>query len=112
MITENDVIKAIVECKKSDNTTNYIDVCRKLNIDDLTLFPFVNSLKEKGYIQSDLSQIYVTSLTMSLYENLSAKNKKLFYNFSKFTLKIFLEILIGIIVTVIASFIIYHFGWQ
>lgn len=112
MVTEEDVIKAIVQCKKEDNSSDYFDVCNELNIDDLMLINFIKSLNAKGYIHSDLEKIYVTSTTMSVYNKILKKQKPLLFNFTKFTLKIFYEIIIGIIITVLAAFIIYHFGWQ
>lgn len=113
MITNDDVLKAIVSCKNSDNQVDYSDVCEKLNIDDISLIPFLKYLNKSGYITQTTSDIYITSLGMSAYNDLTLKSKakKSIYNFSKFTLQRFVDIGIGIIIGVSVSAIAHHFGW-
>lgn len=73
MITNDDVLKAIVECADENNQSDYYVVANKLRIDDLSLMPFTKSLLNKGYIQADLDKIYVTPLTISIYNDLTQK---------------------------------------
>lgn len=73
MINNEDVLKAIVECADENNQSDYYVVANKLGIDDLSLVPFTKSLISKGCIQADLSKIYVTPLTISIYNDLIQK---------------------------------------
>lgn len=114
MITEQDVIKAIVKCKKENGRTNHYDVMKELSIDDITLLKFNRTLTEKGYITTTMEDISITSLGMSAYNELKPvkKIKKSIFNFSKFTFQRFIDVIIGIVVGIVVSFIVYHFGWQ
>lgn len=115
MLSEDDVLIAIVECKRLDNTTDYYEVANKLGVDLTELHPYFIYLKEKGYIQSDISQIYVTSITVSKYKK-AKRNKLLFVRFFFVLAKLFLnhavQIAVGVLVAIISAIIIYHFGWQ
>uniref|UniRef100_A0AAU8B6T4 Uncharacterized protein n=1 Tax=Dulem virus 39 TaxID=3145757 RepID=A0AAU8B6T4_9CAUD len=50
MVTLDDVIVAIVKCKKTNGRTDYNDVMDRLKIDDVSIIPFLRELKEKKYI--------------------------------------------------------------
>ena len=114
MITKDDVLKAIVDCQKPNGRTDYRDIMDKLKIDDISLLPSLKELKELGYIVQTQEDVTVTSLGMSAYKDLKPSKaiKKSVYNFSKFTLQRFIDILVGIIIGVSVAYLVYHFGWQ
>lgn len=113
MITEKDVLRAIIKCEKPNGGTEYKDIASELNTDVISLHPFLNDLKNKKYINQDLSNVYMTDIGRSVCKEMIPKKiKKSIFDFSKFSLKLFWEIIIGIIVAVVAAYIIYHFGWQ
>ena len=114
MINLDDVIVAIVKCEKPNGRTDFNDVINRLEIDDVSLIPFLKELKARGYIIQTSEDIEITSLGMSAYKDLTpkAKAKRLTYNFTKFTLQRFIDICIGIIIGLSVSAIAHHFGWQ
>lgn len=114
MITSDDVLKAIVDCKKLSGEADYLDVMKKLDIDDISLAPFLKELDEKRFIVHTMESVSVTSLGLSAYKDLSIKRKvaKSFYDFSKFTLQRIVDILVGIAIGVAVTYIAFHFGWQ
>lgn len=114
MLINEDVSKAIAECRKSNGRTEYSDVITKLNIDSVSLIPFLKKFKQKGYITQTSEDITMTSLGLSAYKDLKpvAKIKKSVYVFSKFTLQRLIDICIGVVIGVIVAFVAYHFGWK
>lgn len=114
MITSDDILKAIVECRKPNGLTYHTDVMNKLNIDDITLSIFLKELKAKGYICTTLGDSEVTSLGLSAYEDLSVKQKagKSLSVFSKLSLKFLSEIIAAIVAGLVIAYLTYHFGWQ
>lgn len=114
MITNNDVLKAIVDHKKTNGQTDYRDVMENLNIDDLSLLPFLRELNASGYITYTMESVAVTSLGMIAYNDMKPAKiiKKSVYNFSKFTLQRIIDIFIGIVIGVAVACIASHFGWQ
>ncbi len=114
MITNEDVLKAIVECEKPNGRTDFRDIMNKLEIDDISLLPFLKELKKQGYTVQTLEDVAVTALGRSAYKELTAKSKikKSITNFSKFSLKSLVRIIIEIIIALIIAYLIYHFGWQ
>ncbi len=67
MISENDVIKAIVECANEKGECDPQDVINYLRVGALDLLPIFRSLKRKGYIGEDLTFLYVTEETLKIY---------------------------------------------
>lgn len=114
MITRDDVLKAIVKCKKPNGRTDYRDIMDKLKIDDISLLPSLKELKALGYILQTQEDITVTPLGMSAYNDLKPSKaiKKSVYNFSKFTLQRFIDILVGFIIGIAVAYAVYHFWWQ
>lgn len=114
MITNDDVLKAIVVYKKPNGRTDYQDIMEKLNVDDVYILPFLRELNRSGYIIQTNEDVTVTSLGMIAYNDLKPSKviKKSVYNFSKFTLQRFIDIFVGIVIGVVVAYIIYHFGWQ
>lgn len=114
MITKDDVLKAIVECEKSNGRTDFSDIMNKLEVDDISLLPFLRELKEQGYTVQTLEDVAVTSLGRSAYKDLTTKTKvkKSILKFSKFSLKSLVRIAVEIIVALVIAYLIYHFKWQ
>lgn len=114
MITNDDVSKAILDCKKPNGRKDYQDIMEKLNVDDVSLLPFLRELNESGYITQTNEDVTVTSLGMIACNDLKPSKviKKSVYNFSKFTLQRFFDVLIGIVICSVVAYIAYHFGWQ
>lgn len=117
MITENDVLKALIENKNQNNDVNPVTVCKALNITDVQLLEFVKVFETKGYINhklSTLESLHLTPFAEIAYNEITIpqKAKKSFFNLTKFSFKTLMEILIGVAITVIAAFIIWWFGWQ
>lgn len=114
MITNDDILKAIVDFKKPNGRTDYQDIMEKLNVDDVSLLPFLRELNKSGYIIQTNEDVTVTSIGMLAYNDLKPSKviKKSVYNFSKFTLQRLIDILIGIVIGVVVAYIAYHFGWQ
>lgn len=114
MITTDEVLKAIVECKRPNNSVDYNDVMEMLNIDDNTLSHFLKEFSAKGYIYQTLENMEITSLGFSVYEDLMPKEKikKSFFDFSKLSLKAFFRTIVEIAVALLVAYLVYHFGWQ
>ena len=116
MLSEAAVLKAIIECMDEERNAMLISVRDKLDCDDLSLFPFLNSLKNKHYIIQSTYDAHVTDLGMKKYHeaftNKSKQIKESVSNSAKFTLKQFLVIITVVVGSVISAAIIYHFGWQ
>lgn len=113
MITQDDVLKAIIECRKRNGLTDHLDVMRTLDIDDITLSRFLKELEIKGYIYVTLEDAQVTSLGLSACKDLSAKSKarKSLSVFSKLSLKFLVEIIAAVIASLVIGYLTYYFGW-
>ena len=113
MITEGDVLKAIVDCKNQNGRTDYRDIINKLDVDDVSLLPFLKELNRKGYIAQTLEDVAITDLGLAAYNELKPQSiiRKSICKFSKFTFKHLIDICIGIIIGLSVSAIAHHFGW-
>ncbi len=111
MITADDVIVAIVKCKKPNGRTDFNDIIDRLEIDDVSLIPFLKELKARNYIIQTSEDIEITPIGMSAYKDLTlkAKAKRLTYNFTKFTLQRIIDIVIGVIIGVLSTIITQYF---
>lgn len=113
MITEEDVLKAIVDCKNPNGSTDYRDIMGKLDVDDISLLPLLKELNRKGYIIQTVDDVSITDLGLSAYNELKPQAiiKKSIFKFSKFTFQHLIDICIGIIIGLAVSAIAHHFGW-
>ena len=114
MITnENDFLGLIISCADDNHDCNAIEVIKKSGMSDIDCLQFINSLQAKGLTELiDTETIHIYPQAYEAYVSTSKKVKDSFVKTSKFTFKTLFEIIIGIIVTVVAAFLIYHFGWQ
>lgn len=116
MLSEETVLKAIVECMDEEHNATLISVRDKLGCDDFSLLPFLNSLKSQHYIIQSTYDAHITDLGMQIYhESFPSKSeqiKKSASNSAKFTLKQLFAIVATIVSGVITAAIVYHFGWQ
>lgn len=81
-------------------------------LDDISYMNYCKSLKQKGYIATDAECVYLTQQGIASYTPPVQKIADSVLKTSKFTLKTFLEILVGVVVAVLAAFLIYHLGWE
>ena len=114
MITnENDFLGLIISCADEKHNCNAIDVVEKSGMSDIDCLPFINSLEAKELIKmTSMTIIHVYPQAYELHMTTTKKVKSSISKTSKFTFKTLLEIIVGIIITVIAGGIIYYFGWQ
>jgi hypothetical protein len=121
MLSKAAVLKAIIECMNEEHNAMLVTVRCKLDCDDFSLIPLLDSLNSKHYtIQTSTYDIHITDLGIAeyhkAYPSKSEKTKrfaiKLSYNFTKFTFQRLVDIGAGIIIGVAASAIAHHFGWQ
>lgn len=113
MITKDDVLKAIVESRKPNGRTDFKDVMNKLGVDDISLLPFLEELKEQRYTTQTLGDVTVTDLGLSAYKELTSKSKikKSILDFSKFSLKSLIRIAAEVVIALLIAYLIFHFGW-
>jgi uncharacterized membrane protein YgaE (UPF0421/DUF939 family) len=116
MLSEELMLKTIVESMDSNKRTTYSKIKSILNIDDFSMIPFLKSLSAKHYIIQSDDGMDVTDLGISQYNILfpspKEKFKKLSYNFTKHTFQRLIDIFIGVIIGLLVAFFTYHFGWQ
>ena len=121
MLSEENVLKAIIECMDDSHNSMFDDITETLKCDDFSLIPFIESLNTKHYtLQTSSYDIHVTDLGIEAYNRLfpstSKKAKKILlqssYNLTKFTIQRSVDIAIGIIIGVTVAAIANHFGWQ
>lgn len=114
MITEENVLKSIVDCRRPNGRTMYTDIEKDLSLDSSSLIPFLRSLESKSYIETTMEDITITQLGLIAYNEIKPikKAEKSFYKLSKFTFQRIIEIIVGIIIGIAIAYITYHFGWQ
>lgn len=107
---ENDFLGLLIENVNSENEINQ-DTFIKLTELNLEIYQdYLNLLEYKGYIYSDVSVISPTELGRKKYLSNSQKAKKKLFYFSKLSLKFFVGIFSGIIISVVSALIIWYFG--
>lgn len=112
MISWEEVLIAIVECRKENGFSYYNDIFEELEIDDISILPFLKVLREKGYIIQTTVEVQATSAGLLKYKELKNNDKNLINKFSIDFLKKFCRIVIEIIVGIAIAFLVYYFGWQ
>lgn len=115
MLSEETVLKAIVECMDEEHNVRLLDIRNLLKCDDASLFPFLNAFKSKHYIIQSTDSAYVTALCIEQYNKISSFNKADLKSMSarpaKFALGRFFDASIAEIGTKVIDVIIKHFGW-
>lgn len=71
MITNENVLKAIVECADENGDSDYYKVAGKLSVDMETLNKLVNRLKPSHVANFELAKIKITDVTMRIYNELT-----------------------------------------
>lgn len=66
-VTEETVLKALVELRDSYGKTDYDIVAKKLDIDFVTLGKYLESLRRKGYITQVFEDATVTEAGLREY---------------------------------------------
>ena len=120
MLSEEAVLKAIVECMDEEHNALLIEIRNNLDCDDFSLIPLLDSLNVKRYtVQTTAYDIHITDLGIAEYRKAcptkTEKAKriaiKLSYNLTKFTFQRFIDIGSGVIIGNVTSAIANHFGW-
>lgn len=62
MLNENDVLITIITKRNEKGNTDYRDIANALNLDMISLLPFMKALSSKGYITQTLENVTVTRL--------------------------------------------------
>lgn len=62
MLNENDVLITIITKRNEKGNTDYRDIANALNLDTISLLPFMKTLSSKGYITQTLENVTVTRL--------------------------------------------------
>ena len=70
MIESKDFLKAIVEKRDKNGNTDYADIASFLDIDMISMLPFMRELSNKGYITQTLEDVPVTKLGLLAYDEL------------------------------------------
>lgn len=113
MITnENEFLAMLVKNANNKHEIHHSKAMKLSGLDDEFYLELCKSLKQKGFIQIDSEFI---TLTLSGMQNVTFTSDKIGKAVSwsaKFTVKLFLEIFIGIVIAAVSAFLIYHFGWQ
>lgn len=121
MLSEETVLKAIVECMDEEHNAMLITVRNKLGCDDFSLTSLLDSLNCKHYtVQTSSYDIHITDLGIAEYhksyptkpQKVKRYAIKLSYNFTKFTFQRLTDIGVGVIIGVTVSAVAHHFGWQ
>lgn len=73
MITNDDVLKAIVECADENNQSDYYAVAEKLSVDMQTLDKIITELRPSHVADFELARIKVTDITMRIYNELASE---------------------------------------
>lgn len=73
MITNEDVLKAIVECADENGDSDYYAVAKKLSIDMKTLDKIITALKPSHVANFELAKIKITDVTISIYNELMSE---------------------------------------
>lgn len=113
MITnENEFLGMLIKNANEKHEVHHSKAMKLSGLDDEFYLELCKSLKEKGFIYTDSEFITLTLSGIQHYESIPKKVGKSLSRSAKFTVKLFLEILVGAVIAVVSAFLIYHFGWQ
>ena len=73
MLSEETVLKAIVECMDEERNAMFVSVMAYLGCEGELLLPFIKALKFKGYITQTLYDACVTDSGMREYNRIFRK---------------------------------------
>lgn len=104
---ENDLLCLLIENKNFDNSCNHIIALNKSHLDIDSYSLLCKNLISKGYINQDLEFVYITQLGLNNY--ISPKRQKI-NSFLSFLNHHLLEIVLGVIITVVSAIILFAIG--
>lgn len=102
---ENDLLGLLIQNAVNDFMNQYDLLQQMYNY-------YVKSLKSRSLVNTDLANIYLTDLGKNSYVSKQGKAKKSLFDFSKLSLKFIIKTSLGIGVTLLTAFLIWHFGWN
>lgn len=108
---ENDFLGFIIQ-NSTDDFANQYELLQLSGLDHETYNYYVNLLKSKNYLQTDLANVYLTDLGKSSYAPNKIKIKKSFFKLSELSIKFVFKTAVEIGVAVLIGFLLYHFGWN
>lgn len=108
---ENDFLGFVIQ-NAPDDFANQYELLQLSGLDCETYNYYVNLLKSKNYLQTNLTNVYLTDFGKASYVSNKAKVKKSFFKFSELSLKFVLKTAVKIGVAVLIGFLLYHFGWN
>ena len=108
---ENDLLGLLIQNATNDCMNQY-DLLQLSGLDYQTYNFYVKSLKSQNLVNTDLSDIYLTDLRKNSYVSKQEKVKKSLFDFSKLSFKFIIKTSLGIGVTLLTAFLIWHFGWN
>lgn len=108
---ENDLLGLLIQNATNDCMNQY-DLLQLSGLDYQTYNYYVKSLKSRSLVNTDLANIYLTDLGKNSYVSKQEKAKKSLFDFSKLSLKFIIKTSLGIGVTLLTAFLIWHFGWN
>lgn len=108
---ENDLLGLLIQNATNDCMNQY-DLLQLSGLDYQTYNFYVKSLKSQNLVNTDLSDIYLTDLGKNSYVSKQEKVKKSLFDFSKLSFKFIIKTSLGIGVTLLTAFLIWHFGWN
>lgn len=107
---EYDLLKFLVSIMDENNTVNAYVSETESNIDVPAHLDYINSLKSQNLINTDLTNIYITSKGLSYLQKESEKAAKQVFDKNDQHIFAVLKWGLGIITAVIIAAIIYWFG--
>lgn len=108
---ENDFLGLVIQ-NAPDDFANQYELLQLSGLDHETYNYYVNLLKSKNYLKSDLTNVYLTDSGKASYASNETKIKKSFFKFSELSVKFVLKTAVDIGVAVLIGFLLFHFGWN
>lgn len=114
MITnDNDFLGLIISCANENNDCDVMDVINKSGMSDIDCIPFIKSLTGKGLVEMISTQaLHVYPQAHNVYISPKQERKDLVLKSSKSTMKVIIEIIVGVAIVVVAAYLVFHFGWN
>ena len=111
---EEEFIKKLATCADDTWHVDYDKLKRITGLDDLEVSSYLKENIAKGYIIMTNEEIILSERGRKAHKKtkMPSKLKRFFLYFSKLTLKRAVDIFVGFITGIIASYITSHFFWK
>ena len=108
---ENDFLGYLIKNSKN-NVCNQHECYKESGLDQSSFIYYANILKDKHYIETDVTNYYITQIGINNYISPVKKFALSFLKFSVLTLKELLVFLSGIVSGILVAYFIHLFGLQ